>query len=346
VNKRQRQSLQRLARSVDLNLVGPEDLTIRRYQAGRGYFFRDAEGNLIHDLETIARFKSLAVPPAYRNVRYAADPRAHLQAVGEDAAGRLQYRYHPDWERVREMLKARRLATLAKSLPAIRRRIGRVLAARSLDRSFVVATVIELVAVTAIRAGSEEYARENGTRGATTLLKSHVKVSEGRLVLNFKAKGGKQVIKEVAHPRLAAAVERLLAVPGRRLFQYRDEDGAVHYIRASDVNAYLREIAGRPISLKDFRTLVASIGALETLAGAEPATSQRARRSQVLAALRTVAEDLANTPAVARKSYVHGAVLSAFESGALTRFAEDMSHRRSPATRAEILARIIAKYAG
>ncbi|MBS7538282.1 DNA topoisomerase IB [Ancylobacter lacus] len=342
-----RSSLTRsLARKHGLVFVSPADLTLTRRRAGTGFSFRDAEGRPIRDAEVLARLRGLAVPPAYRNVRYAADPQAHLQAVGEDAAGRLQYRYHPDWTRVREALKARRLSDLASALPAIRRGLGRRLADPGRGRDFALAAVLELVALTAMRAGSDAYARDNGTRGATTLLKRHVRLEPGKVTLSFRAKGGRKVVKEVCEPRFVRVVCALMTIPGPRLFQYRDVEGRAHPVRAGDANAFLRQMAGRPLSLKDFRTLVASVGALEMLAAAAPAASARARRSQVVAAVTSVAETLANTPSVCRTSYVHAAVVSAFEEGVLAGFAEELRSARSPSGRADILARIVSRRQG
>lgn len=322
-------------------LVGPDALTLRRQRCGKGFAFLTSSGAFLRDRAEITRLKALAVPPAYSNVRFAADGAAHLQAVGEDAAGRLQYRYHPRWAEVREVLKARRLARLAKALPTIRRAIGRNLASEEVDRHFVAAAVIELVRLSAIRAGGEEYARERGTRGATTLLKSNVRLADkGRVTLSFKAKGGKIINKEVKSALFHAAVVRLLALPGRRLFQCRDGTGELRAVRAVEVNAFLREVAGRRISLKDFRTLVASSAALKALAGTEPADSERKRRRQVRDAVIDIAEELANTPTVCRTSYVHDAVITAFEAGALKRKV------KSSTTQAELLARIVARHSG
>lgn len=334
----------RLAEEKGLAIVGAEALTLRRQRRGKGFAFVTPSGAFVRDAGEIRRLKALAVPPAYVNVRYSADPAAHLQAVGEDAAGRLQYRYHPKWAEVREALKARRLAGLARSLPAIRRAVGRCLSLEEIDRRFVAASVVELVSRTAIRAGGEEYARERGTRGATTLLKSNVKLAGKRLVtLSFKAKGGKIITKQVRSARFHAAVARLLALPGRRLFQCRDAD-AVRPVRAAEVNAFLQEVAGRRISLKDFRTLVASAAALKALAATEPAASERQRRRQVREAVIEVAEELANTPTVCRASYVHDAVIAAFEAGALKR--SRARKAKSPETQAELLARIVSRHAG
>jgi DNA topoisomerase-1 len=339
----QRSAVARLAEEKGLVIVSPDALTLRRQRRGKGFAFMTESGAVLRDAAEIKRLKALAVPPAYINVRFSADAASHLQAVGEDAAGRLQYRYHPKWTEVREVLKAKRLAGLAKALPAIRRAVGRGLSSDEVDRRFVAACVIELVCLTAIRAGSEEYARERGTRGATTLLKSNVKLADkGVVVLAFKAKGGKAIAKEVKSPRFHAAIARLLELPGRRLFQHRDSSGEVRTVRAGEVNAFLQEIAGRRISLKDFRTLVASAGAVQALVATIPADSAAQRRRQVRDAVVEIAEELANTPTVCRTSYVHDAVITAFEAGALQRTKKS----KSPVAQAELLARIVAKHAG
>lgn len=340
----QRSIAAQLAEAKGLVIVGPEALTLRRQRRGKGFAFVAPCGAFLRDQDEIRRLKALAVPPAYANVRFAADPAAHLQAVGEDAAGRLQYRYHPKWAEVREALKARRLAGLAQSLPAIRRAVGRCLSVEEVDRRFVAASIVELVSLTAIRAGSEEYARERGTRGATTLLKSNVRLADKRIVtLSFKGKGGKIVTKQVRSARFHAIVARLLELPGRRLFQCRDA-GCVRPVRAAEVNAFLQEVAGKRISLKDFRTLVASAAALKALAATEPAASERQRRRQVREAVVEIAEELVNTPTVCRTSYVHEAVIAAFEAGALKR--PRIRKAKSPATKAELLARIVSRHAG
>jgi DNA topoisomerase-1 len=336
-----RKLIQRLARDRGLILTGAGALKLRRQRCGRGFRFIDEHGATISDKTTIARLKSLAVPPAYQNVRFAAQPQAHLQAVGEDAAGRLQYRYHPQWQEVREAAKSERLADLARALPDIQKAVRRRLARRDDSLDYVTAAVVHLVETTALRAGGESYARERGTRGATTLLKSNVRIDGKTLSLRFRAKGAKLVSRAVTNRRLATALEQLLALPGRRLFQHRKEDGTVRPVRASDVNAFLREISGRQISLKDFRTMVASVGVLETLAATEPGTSERKRRSQVRSAVAAAAEELSNTPTVCRTSYVHESVVAAFEEGVLPRLVKQDS---SPAERIATLARIVTRH--
>ena len=332
----------KLLKRLGLTYVATEELTIRRLRHGRGFRYVAADGTPLRGEES-QRLASLAVPPAYVDVLYAADPSAHIQAIGRDAAGRLQYRYHPDWQRVREMRKARRLARLAEVLPQIRRSIARHLGASEPTRAFTLAAVIDLVARSAIRPGSEQYARLRGTRGAATLLKSNVSVYGETVRLCFRAKGGKRVEKEVHAPRLAAAVAVLRRLPGRRLFQYRSEDGALRQASAHDVNRFLREIAGVEISLKDFRTLLASVAVLDALACAAPATSKRARRRQVLDAIRQAADDLGNTPAICAKSYVHETVVNAFEDGVLEQFAERLRSSRSNSRSEKVLAQIAAQ---
>lgn len=257
------------------------------------------------------------MPPAYANVRYAADPAAHLQAIGEDAAGRLQYRHHPNWVQVREALKARKLQNIARALPVISRAVQAILSGESGGARHATATVVHLVAKTALRAGSDSYARERGTRGATTLLKSNVDIDGLVVRLHFRGKGARMVGREVRDRTLATACKTLLALPGRRLFQYRGKDGGLHAVRASDVNAFLREVSGVQVSLKDFRTLVTSAGVMKTLSQARPAATQRARKALLRDAIAAAAHDLTNTPTVCRKSYVHATVIAAFEQGDL-----------------------------
>ena len=330
---------------LGLRYVSTDELTIRRKRVGDKFTFVSPTGRTIRDEITRARLKRLAVPPAYEDVLYAADPRAHIQAIGRDAAGRLQYRYHPDWEKVRERRKARRLQRLVEAMPRIRRAVSKHLGSAEPTREFALAAVIELVANSAIRPGSESYVKSNGTRGAATLLKSNVAVKGAAVALKFRAKGGKTIEKEIYCARLASAINVLNALPGRRLFQYRGEDGALHIVTASDVNTFLREIGGVKISLKDFRTLCASAAALEALVRIEPAASERGRRRQVKQAVTAVSEELANTPTICRKSYVHQTVVAAFEQGKLEKFSEILKGRRSPSHREQLLAQVIATMA-
>jgi DNA topoisomerase-1 len=334
-------TVEELARELGLKLGDQNELTIRRIKRGKNYSFVRANGTRIKHVGTIRRLHRMAVPPAYRDVRYAADPSSHLQAVGIDAAGRLQYRYHADWEKVREQRKAHRLGKLVAALPKIRRNVSMHLAGEEPTREFALSAVIELIARTAIRPGNESYARLNGTRGATTLLKSNVTLEDDSLVLTFKAKGGKAVRKECNAAKLARAIGILRTVPGKRMFQYRDPYGVVRGVSTTSVNAFLREIAGIKISLKDFRTLMASAVVVESLSRITPAASERGRKRQVLDAIRAAADQLSNTPAICRKSYVHDTIVTAFEDGILERFAATMKGQRSQSKREQLLAQVV-----
>jgi DNA topoisomerase-1 len=334
-------SVELLARELGLTLGDQNKLTIRRIKRGKVYSFIRANGTRIRHAGTIKRLNRMAVPPAYQQVRYSPDPNTHLQAVGRDAAGRLQYRYHADWEKVREHRKAHRLAQLVGSLPKIRRNVSKYLSGDEPTREFALSAVIELIARTAIRPGNESYARLNGTRGATTLLKSNVTLEDDCVVLTFKAKGGKAVRKECDAAKLVRAIGILRTVPGKRMFQYRDASGTIRAVSTTTVNAFLREIAGIKISLKDFRTLMASAVALESLSRITPAASARGRRKQVLDAVRAAADELSNTPAICRKSYVHDTIVTAFEDGILERFAATMKGTRSQTKREQLLAQVV-----
>ena len=335
-------SVERLARQLGLTLGTQDALTIRRIKRGKSYSFIRANGTRVRHTGTIRRLHAMAVPPAYAEVRYAADPTFHLQAVGRDAAGRLQYRYHADWEKVREQRKAHRLATLVGALPKIRRAVSQQLSSETPTREFALAAVIELIARTAIRPGNESYARLNGTRGATTLLKSNVSIEDDSIVLTFRAKGGKAVRKECDAAKLVRAVGILRRLPGKRLFQYKDDGGTTRAVSTTQVNAFLRDISGIKISLKDFRTLMASAVVLESLSRISPAASERGRRKQVLQAVRAAADELSNTPAICRKSYVHDTIVTAFEDGILERFAATMKGYRTQAKREQLLAQVVA----
>ncbi|WP_223971170.1 DNA topoisomerase IB [Bradyrhizobium sp. RD5-C2] len=330
-----------LARDLGLRLGDQNELTIRRIKRGKNYSFVRANGSRVRDARTIRRLHAMAVPPAYRQVRYSSDPSSHLQAVGRDAAGRLQYRYHADWEKVREQRKAHRLAKLVAALPKIRRKVSAFLSGDEPTREFALSAVIELIARTAIRPGNESYARLNGTRGATTLLKSNVTLEDDSLVLTFKAKGGKAVRKECDAAKLVRAIGILRDVPGKRMFQYHDRSGVVRAASTTAVNAFLRELAGIKISLKDFRTLMASAVVVESLSRITPAASQRGRKRQVLDAIRAAADQLSNTPAICRKSYVHDTIVTAFEDGILERFAATMGGYRTQSKREQLLAQVV-----
>jgi DNA topoisomerase-1 len=318
-----------------------DGLTIERRRCGSGFSYHGKDGRRIRHRRIIDRLASLAVPPAYANVVYAKDDTAPLQAMGRDAAGRWQYRYHPDWEKVRERRKTRHLVRLIETLPRIRRRLTSILSTREPTREFAMAAAIALIDASGIRSGTARHARLSGARGAVTLLKSNVELSRNSITLTFKAKGGKHVVKDVRAPRLVSAIKVLQRLPGPRLFLYQDAE-QVRAIRVRDVNAFLCDVASCKVSLKDFRTLRASLNVVEALARTERADSQTRRKRQVKKAIQIAADDLANTVTICRKSYVHDAVIEAFERGKLS--GKTKSNGRAAPTR-EVLAEVVSAHA-
>lgn len=327
-------SLEEVAAAAGLKLTSARDLSIRRKRAGKGFTYLDAKGRRLSDETTLARIRSLAIPPAYEDVRIAAQADRHLQAVGRDEAGRTQYRYHPDWDAVRELRKVERLDRVIEALPKLRATVARDLASPKLSRRKALASAVALIDETHIRVGSEAYVRSNQAHGASTLLKRHVTVSGETISLGFRGKGGKDISCSIRSARLARALGRVSSLPGKRLFQYKDDEGRVRRITSVDVNAYLREATGLPVTAKDLRQLGASATAAEQLVALEPATSETGRKRQLATVMRAVSERLANTPAVVRKSYVHSVVVEAFASGAL-RKAYDGARGRPGMRRAE-----------
>ncbi len=322
------------AKAARLRIVSPDRLSIRRCRAGSGFFYRDRRDRRIADERVLARIRALAIPPAYDDVRIAADPRAHIQAVGRDEAGRLQYRYHPDWTAVREGHKTERLRRVLEALPTVREAVAKDIARRTLCREKALACAVAMMDESHIRVGNDCYARKSGGRGTATLLKADATIGRERVVLCFLGKGGKSLSGELRHRALATALRRIAALKGRRLLQYIGPNGKPRPISAADVNAYLRAISGIGLSAKDFRMLGANVIATDILAAVEPAEKETPRRRQINAAIKAVAEKLGNTPAVVRKSYVQACVLDAFTTGELAE-AVASSRASTHRTRAE-----------
>ena len=318
-----------------------DGLTIERRRRGSGFSYHGKDGRRIRDPRIVKRLAGLAVPPAYADVVYAKDESPPLQAMGRDAAGRWQYRYHSDWEKVRERRKTRHLIRLLDALPRIRRHLTGVLSTREPTREFAMAAAIALIDATGIRSGTARHARLSGARGAVTLLKSNIEISGHSITLTFKAKGGKHVVKDVHAPRLVPAIRVLQRLPGGRLFLYQDA-GLVRAIRVREVNAFLCDVASCKVSLKDFRTLRASLNVVEALARTERGENQSRRKRQVKKAIQIAADDLANTATICRKSYVHEAVIEAFEQGRLPGKAK--SNGRTAPTR-RVLADVVSAHA-
>ena len=302
------------ATSIGLRYASPEDPGFRRQRAGKGFRYLDAKGRPIRDPETLARIRALAIPPAWTDVWICPSANGHLQATGRDARGRRQYRYHARYRARRDASKFARLAAFGAALPRIRRRVRLDLSRRGLPREKVLAAVVGLLDATPLRVGNEEYARVNKSFGISTLRDRHATVSGETVRFRFRGKGGRTEEATLVDRRLAAVVRRCRDVPGQRLFQYVDEDGEERGISSEDVNAYLREAAGDPdVSAKDFRTWTATVLAHRALSSPAPQADAGPRSRPDVEAIRRTAEVLNDTLAVTRNSYVHPAVLEAFE---------------------------------
>jgi len=300
-----------------LTKVTREDLTLVRQRQGKGFCYRDADGVLVCDKVVKARITSLGIPPAWQTVLIAPHPRAHIQAVGTDEAGRIQYIYHADWELKRDSKKLKRLGELTAVLPRLRKKIAEALGAETGSRELALAIAVALIDKTAMRVGREKYLETSGTRGAGTLYARDVQVEGQEVCMEFDAKGGKRALYCVTDARLADAVSRIKTLSGKRLLVYRDEAGKVRPIKTAAINAYLSELAGTDISAKDFRTLHASALAGEALAQLETGASVAARRRQMAQVSREVSEVLRNTPAICRKSYIAPCLFKLFDQGKL-----------------------------
>jgi DNA topoisomerase-1 len=263
----------------------------------------------VRDPRTLARIRALAIPPAWTDVWICPAPNGHLQATGRDARGRKQYRYHTDWRRVRDETKYGRLTAFARALPRLRRRVQSDLNRAGLPREKVLGAIVRLLETTFIRVGNEEYARDNGSYGLTTMRDRHVHIDGARVELRFRGKSGKVHSVPVTDRRLAHLVKRCRDLPGQQLFQYRDDAGAVRPVGSGDVNDYLREITGEEFTAKDFRTWGGTLLAASLLSRSQ---AERRTRAGLVDAIKSVAERLGNTAAICRKCYVHPAVMDAF----------------------------------
>jgi DNA topoisomerase-1 len=308
------------ARSAGGGLVfsSEADPGIARLRSGRGFRYIGPTGRPIRDSAVLDRIRALAIPPAWTDVWICRDHRGHLQAVGRDARGRKQPRYHATWRARRDDEKFARLATFGRALPAIRRRVDRDLRRPDLSRERVLATVVRLLEVTYLRIGNEEYARSNRSFGLTTLRDRHVAVGASVLRFRFRGKGGKTHTAGVRDRRLARVVARCQDLPGQELFQYLDDDGEPRPIESVDVNDYIREAAGIEVTAKDFRTWAGTLLAFRTLR-ASRGQSKADTQASLKRSIDEVAEALGNTPAVSRQSYIAPAVVRAHAEGTIPR---------------------------
>ena len=304
------------AKAAGLRYVSDRRPGIARKASGKNFRYLAPDSTPVRDKDTLARIKSLVIPPAWTDVWICTIPNGHLQATGRDARGRKQSRYHPKWREVRDETKYERMALFGQALPSIRERVDHDLALPGLPRNKVLATIVRLMETTHIRVGNAEYARENKSYGLTTMRNKHVEVDGSTITFTFQGKSRVHHTINLQDRRLARIIKRCEDLPGYELFQYLDREGNQHSVDSADVNEYLREISGQHFTAKDFRTWAGSVLAWVMLHEFEPYDTVTQAKKNVVQAIQAVASRLGNTPSVCRKCYVHPAVLEKYLSGA------------------------------
>lgn len=312
------------AKAAGLRYVSDMKPGIRRKKWRSGFRYISVDGAPLRDAETLARIKSLVIPPAWSDVWICPHPSGHLQATGRDVKGRKQSRYHPRWREVRDETKYERMTMFANALPVIRDRVEHDLGIPGLPRPKVLATIVRLMETTFIRVGNVEYAKENQSYGLTTMRRKHVNIDGSTITFTFQGKSRVNHTIDVNDRQLAKIVKRCRDIPGYELFQYLDSDGEHHSIDSADVNDYLREITNEHFTAKDFRTWAGTVLACMMLREFEPFESDSQAKKNVVRAIEAVAKRLGNTPSVCRKCYVHPAVLESYLDGAMM---ETVEHR-------------------
>lgn len=299
-----------ILKATGLIYVSDSEPGIRRQRTGRSFCYRLPDGSLVRDGALKMRIAALGLPPAYENVWICLDDNGHLQATGYDARGRKQYRYHPDWQALKSGDKFDQLIAFGRALPRLRRAVRRDLDGTPGAADTMLAAITVLLDEAQLRVGNRAYVRENGTYGATTLLKRHVSLADGRIELRFTAKGGKRVRRTLKHPRLQRLLEDCSDLPGRQLFVWKDETDMVRPIDSGRLNTYLADISGIAVSAKTFRTWAGSLAAFSLARHAIEAGDRPTIKGMASAA----ADMLHNTPAIARSSYIHPDIVALAET--------------------------------
>ena len=289
--------------SPRITYVDDQQPGITRKPVRHGWGYWDEDGHRVTNRDEIDRLNAIGMPPAYRDCWFCSDPNGHIQATGYDDKGRKQYRYHTGFREAQEAAKYDRCGAFGEHLPKLRAKVERDLKLRGLCKAKAVAAVVRLLDLGSIRVGNEQYAATNKSFGATTLRKRHAKLKGSRLRLQFRAKSGKMRVLTITDGSLIRFVKKCQDLPGQHLFRWCDEAGDCHPVTSTDVNAYIREAMDEDFTAKHFRTWGASVLAFEALAAADAPIGLNAM-------LEPVTEALGNTPAIARKSYVHPSLVA------------------------------------
>jgi DNA topoisomerase-1 len=305
------------AKAAGLRYVTDAMPGIRRQRHGRGFMYIGPDGAVIRNRDSLRRFNSLVIPPAWTDVWICPHEDGHLQVTARDGRGRKQYRYHPHFRQHRDGTKFERMFELSDVLWKVRERVESDIAKEGHARDKIMATVVWLLETTLIRIGSDEYRKANKSFGLTTLRRRHVAVVGSELRFEFRGKSGIQHAVSVTDRRIARIVQRCQELRGEELFKYLDDEGKRQEVDAEDVNAYLQEVTGRDITAKDFRTWAGTMLAAEALRAMGPAKTKREADRNIVAAVDMTAKRLGNTRSVCRKYYIHPALIEAYLEGSV-----------------------------
>ncbi|MBS7563404.1 DNA topoisomerase IB [Mucilaginibacter sp. Bleaf8] len=312
------------AKAAGLRYVSDTTPGYTRKASGKGYSYYSPDGELVRDKELIQRFNKMVIPPAYTKIWISPHENSHLQFTGVDVAGRKQYRYHADWNKIRNQSKYHRLQAFAAHLPAIREQVDKDLQRHKLDHDKVLALVVRLMELTSIRIGNESYKKLYGSYGLTTMLNKHVHVDGSKINFEFKGKKGVYHKIDLQSKKLARLVKQCRDIPGKELFQYYDGDGKRCTIDSGDVNDYLKQITGEDFTAKDFRTWAGSVSALYAFKEAGEFDNQTQCKKNIISVLDEVALTLGNTRTVCKKYYVHPTVIKSYEEGTLFKYIQNL----------------------
>lgn len=329
------------AKAIGLRYTEDRNKGYYRKRNDKEFYYVDADEKLIEGEELLQRFKKLVVPPAYEEVWIAPHENNHLQFTGYDVKGRKQYRYHADWNKIRNQAKFYRLRRFAEALPGIRKKVDEDLNRKGLPFEKVLALVVKLIELTNIRIGNEAYSKLYGSFGLTTLKDKHVKFTGARVNFSFKGKKGVYHDIDLQSKRLANLVRRCQEIPGKELFQYYDDDGNHYRVESGDVNTYLKEITGEDFTAKDFRTWAGSVQALCALKEMGAFEKESDCKKNIVTAIDNVAKQLGNTRTVCKKYYVHPTVISAYENGSLHIYKSRKSSNQSLTDQEKLLVKIL-----
>ena len=331
-----RHDYEKLARLANLRYVSDDELGFTRRRWGRGFTYKDATGKTVKDKALRQRFDALVIPPMWSEVWICQDDKGHLQSTGRDDKARKQYLYHPEWDRVRDQAKFDAMIGFARALPNLRAQVEKDLKAKSLSRENVLSAVVKLLETTLIRIGNSRYAKLNKSYGLSTLRSKHVSETDNGLAFDFVGKSAKEHHIELQDERLIEIVQACSELPGYQIFKYLDDDGHKQVVDSSDINDYLRThtsghgrdsemYSGNLYSAKDFRTWMASVLAasylhdeLQSAQGKAILSSEaesKERQQLVTDMVKSVADELGNTPTVCRSSYINPIIIERFLAG-------------------------------